>query len=328
MLANSVVGPRPFSSTTFDRGVSAPRRSLMLAVLWHAGSLTDRTPPSRPSPSSEDDPLPGYQGPARVTLLVIDPYLVHAYWEVDPATIPESSHAVLRVYDTTGGASSYFDAPVSLPAKNWYIHLWTPERCYSAELGLIEEGGGFTPLARSNTIQTPRAWPVSAVPAAAPVAAVPVAPAETPQTEPQDSEPTAEPVPQPRESAPSPLPLVAAQQPDSILPSRAQMAPRQGAVPDDIQEPLVAERTEYAPSPPPRIPKPVDAVRLLRARLEQIYASLDRLSRVGEAAESPARGDVPNPSPDANPIEPGDLTQRAEEHFSAGVSSKTPKPPA
>lgn len=216
--------------------------------------------------------MPEYQGPARVTLLVIDPYLVHAYWELDPKTLPDALHAVLRIHDTTREASSYFDLPVSLPAKNWYVHLWTPGRSYYAELGLGEEGGGFTLLARSNVVQTPRAWPVAAAPET-------LAPAT------QDSVPAAEPVPQ--TPAPLPLPLVTAQQPTRAVPSR------------------------------PAIPAPVDAARLLRTRLEAIYALLEWTPRAGERSESPA------PVMKPNPIEPGDLTQLAEEHFSAGVSSKS-----
>jgi hypothetical protein len=233
--------------------------------------------------------LPAYQGPARVTLLVIDPYLVHAYWDVDPAM--ETSPGVLRVYDTTGETSSYFDLPVSLGARNWYIQLWTPERSYYAELGRNEEGRGFSVLARSNTIQTPRAWPaVEMEHWDAPATSEPApaaTPVETPELVLQESPPL--------------LPLVTAPQPDHSQWGSAMRCP--------------------APEPdPPPIPEPIDAPKLLRERLEQIYSTLDWMAPPAEPSKPP---ETPAPSE-----RPADLTKLAEEHFSTGISSKIPKPPA
>ena len=249
--------------------------------------------------------MPAYQGPARVTLLVIDPYLVHAYWDLDPATLPETSPAVLRVYDTTGETATYFDVPLSLPARNWYIHLFTPERSYYAELGLSEESGGFTPWARSNTIHTPRAWPAAVLSPASEGA--PVAPHYE------------APVGQPFRAA--------AALPRGAPPERRLQAER--PAPQTLPETAVSGNTQDHPIiPPARVPEPLDAARILRTRLEAIYASLEWMHPAAETvAETLASEDVPGPSPAANPNEPGDLTQRAEEHFSTGVSSKIPKPP-
>jgi hypothetical protein len=270
-------------------------------VLWHAGSLREPT---------EDDLLPEYQGPARVTLLVIDPYLVHAYWDLDQATLPEASHGVLRVHDTTEEVSSYFDVPVSLGARNWYIHFWTPERSYYAELGLSEQAGDFTSLARSNTIQTPRAWPAVGT------------------------------VTSGQRSEPLPLPLVAAQQ-DSGAQNLSVLEPDSGVQTDIVFEPdsgvhrdsgvqrdtvLPSRDRQGAVFPASGIPEPMDAPRILRTRLEQIYASLEWMFRADRAAELPAPADVPGPPPASGPAAPRDLTQHAEEHFSTGVSSKIPKP--
>ncbi len=255
-----------------------------------------------------------------MTLLVIDPYLVHAYWDLDPATLPETSPAALRVYDTTGETATYFDVPVSLPARNWYIHLFTPERSYYAELGLSEESGGFTPWARSNTIHTPRAWP-AAVPA-------------TPQAEPQETADTLlieyswpEPAP-PHYETPVGQPFrAAAALPRGAPPERRLQAER--PAPQTPPETAVSGNTEDHPIiPPPRVPEPLNAARILRTRLEAIYASLEWMHPPAETvAASLASEDVPGPLPAGNPNEPGDLTQRAEEHFSTGVSSKIPKPP-
>src|SRR5207245_2462389 len=50
-----------------------------------------------------------------------------------------------------------------LHAKNWYVHLWSPGKTYSAELGVNSADREFAPLACSNTIQTPRAWPIAEI---------------------------------------------------------------------------------------------------------------------------------------------------------------------
>jgi hypothetical protein len=249
--------------------------------------------------------LPDYEGPARVTLLVIDPYLVHAYWDVPSAKPAERTQAVLRVHDATSETGGCFEVGVSLAARNRYIQLWTPERSYYAELGLVEEGGGFTPLARSNTIQTPRAWPVAAPPA--------LTPAEAPQMELPEIVPVAEAVEE------APLPLVTAQQ-DSVP-----LQPQTVSQNRDREEAVSAEAP--APSATPRIPEPVDAPTILRTRLQEIYASLDWRPRPRLAGELLTPDKIATRSLASQPHEPGDLTQLAEEHFSAGVSSKPPKPP-
>jgi len=221
--------------------------------------------------------------------------------------LPEASNAVLRLHDTSGGASGYFDVPVSLPARNWYVHLRTPERAYYAELGLSEKDGGFISLARSNTIQTPRAWPMAAVPAAAPLE-VPDS-VSAPELPPPPSEGLKLPL---LDEAPVGQPFrAAAALPRGAPPERRRQAERPAPL---TPEPLVSE----LPAPSPRVPEPVDAAKILRARLEGIYASLERMSPPGVAPKSPA--------PVTTPPQPGDLTQLAEEHFSPGVSSKIPDP--
>ncbi len=112
----------------------------------------------------------------RVVLLPVDPYLVHVYWEVNSKEIDrarylmddtyESSQALLRFYDITDvffdgtNANSSFDVKIDLESKNWYVRLLVPGKSYVVELGLRTTDGGFFLLARSNTADTPRAWPV------------------------------------------------------------------------------------------------------------------------------------------------------------------------
>ena len=104
-------------------------------------------------------------------MLVVDPYLVHAYWEVLPEHLRgvseqvagnrNTAKAVLRFHEIAGAEpreGGWFDVHVDLSARNWYVPLWSPNKRYYVDLGLAMNGR-FAPLARSNPIRTPRAWP-------------------------------------------------------------------------------------------------------------------------------------------------------------------------
>jgi len=103
----------------------------------------------------------------RLVLLAVDPYLVHAYWSVTPEALdqartePEEGRAVLRFFDL--GEESWFDVTIDLRARSTYVRLWAPDKTYFAELGLRGGEHDFISIARSNTVQTARAWPVLAV---------------------------------------------------------------------------------------------------------------------------------------------------------------------
>jgi hypothetical protein len=116
---------------------------------------------SSPRSSQGDDDLPEFCGKPRVTLLAMNSYLIHVYWDFDAATLSDPiPPATLRFHDVTEGSSgSGFDVAVDLPARSWYVPVWSPARSYYVELGWKEEGR-FRPIAKSNTVETPRAWPV------------------------------------------------------------------------------------------------------------------------------------------------------------------------
>jgi hypothetical protein len=69
----------------------------------------------------------------------------------------------LRFYDVTyidfdgTNAHSSFDQPVDLAAGNWYVHLWSCEKTYCADIGARTSTGRFEPACRSNFVHTPRA---------------------------------------------------------------------------------------------------------------------------------------------------------------------------
>ncbi len=101
----------------------------------------------------------------KLVLIAVNPYVVHAYWDVDQRTVPAGkAPAALRFHDLEPGQpESCFDVPVELGAGNWYVHLWSPARTYRAELGFKTVTGEFAALADSNIVQTPRAWPIAEI---------------------------------------------------------------------------------------------------------------------------------------------------------------------
>ena len=137
----------------------------------HAGSLS--TLAEQCSPAPQHELALGY-GRSKVVLLAVDPFHVHAYWELTDADarlvrrrLPRwwSSAApawVLRFYDVTcvdfdgTNAHGYFDIPVQLGARNWFVELWSAEKTYFVELGL-RSGHHFSVACRSNFVNVPRA---------------------------------------------------------------------------------------------------------------------------------------------------------------------------
>ena len=119
-----------------------------------------------PAAPVERGELPGSYGRTKVVAMVVSPYLVHTYWDLAAKDAASGTSGSLRFHDTQSGDS--FDVRVDLAARNWYVHLWSPDKHYSVELGVDHEGA-FAPLARSNPVETPRAWPVAAVERPAPV---------------------------------------------------------------------------------------------------------------------------------------------------------------
>ena len=112
--------------------------------------------------------------PSRIVLMDIDPCRFHAYWEICEgdkqkvlSQLDGSSHLsrlTMRVYDVTyiqfdgNNAHSYFDIKLDRDKGNWYIDLWSSHKSVCAEIGVKSAEGNFYLLARSNFIETPRAF--------------------------------------------------------------------------------------------------------------------------------------------------------------------------
>ncbi|OQX87996.1 MAG: hypothetical protein B6D55_01535 [Candidatus Omnitrophica bacterium 4484_70.2] len=121
----------------------------------------------------DNEELPASYNVTNLTLMVRDPYGIHAYWEITPSSIEEVRKKigeevercayVLRMYDVTykifdgSNANHQFDIEVGPHTNNWYINLWCDNTSYCGEIGLRTPKGEFFPLARSNYITTPSA---------------------------------------------------------------------------------------------------------------------------------------------------------------------------
>jgi hypothetical protein len=199
-----------------------------LRVLFSTGSETIRlnteSSPQEVTVAARD---------ARLLLLAVDPYQIHAYWEVDPGKLDvaktqagEGAHAVLRFYDVAR-MGNWFDVEIQSESRNWYVQLWTPGRSYSAELGFRSVENQFVRVVQSNIVHMPRAWPVVAV---------------------EERFAYVEPPPRPR-PAPEPAPA------------------------DAVVVPPAATRFDETRAAIPPVPKPVDSIEQLQTKLTEIRNS-------------------------------------------------------
>jgi len=260
--------------------------------------------PGLPSLADDGD-LPEWPGPPKVTLLAVDPYLVHVYWDFDLAKLPpDTTAAVLRFYD----AATHFDVDVDLRTRNWYVPLWSPAKTYYADLGAITAAGEFIPLVRSNTIQTPRGWPVAEVEhrfVSGAAASPPSDESVLPQTPPFNSEYSGI-----LETTPH-----AEGSPIAAGPPLAKAEPAVAYSPATGHQPPAS--TVTPPPSEPHIPKPGDPAEILRSRLSEMYEFRQWQPQARSAVESlPAIPPLP-----ASPDLPDDLTAHSERQFSPGLSS-------
>lgn len=125
-------------------------------------------PPRPPRPETERKgghplELPQSYGVDRLVFMVRDPYWIHAYWEVTPATIERARQMlgehwdghrwVLRVQSEVNG--SHFDVDLVHDARSWYIQVPEVNRVYRGMVGILTRSGVFHPFARSNKVTTP-----------------------------------------------------------------------------------------------------------------------------------------------------------------------------
>lgn len=104
----------------------------------------------------------------RIVLLPVEPYLVHAYWDISRDDLSKArrrlgeeygeSQQVLRFLELNDAVSQStidtFDVAIEFSARNWYVPLWSPDKTYRALLGLKTKNNRFFTLARSNIANT------------------------------------------------------------------------------------------------------------------------------------------------------------------------------
>jgi len=118
-------------------------------------------------PDSDYKSLPESYGNTEAALLPRDPNWMFIYWEITDNSkanlakehghdIFEKARHVVRVYDVTSADSSkYFDIPVMIDARNWYISVQDGGRAYCCEVGLVLPDGRFIGIVKTNTVNLP-----------------------------------------------------------------------------------------------------------------------------------------------------------------------------
>ncbi len=193
----------------------------------------------------EPGDLPSSYGRNRLVLLPVDPFLMHVYWDLSSNAPPASgARPILRFHESTSSMdddllqSRPFDVDVNLAASRWYVNLWSPDKVYYADLGWQVDDGTFVPLARSNTVRTPRAWPQPPEVATLPVKTVPESP--------------------PREIVSEPISAgVVAPPPDERTDTRAELPPLEKHPRPDLAVPF--EAAQEIPGEPSRLDTPTPA---------------------------------------------------------------------
>lgn len=114
-----------------------------------------------------DYPLPSRYNQTRIIFMTRDPYWAYAYWEIDEKTVKEIKSDTefeglfLRIHDIKlinfDGTNSnfYFDIPVLLSDRKWYINVPHANSVYIIEL-LYSSKGEKKVITKSNVISTPR----------------------------------------------------------------------------------------------------------------------------------------------------------------------------
>jgi uncharacterized protein len=103
--------------------------------------------------------LPDSYNETKLILLVQNPYWIHAYWEFSAGDRKKfglekgRKDISIRVYHAD--TDDFFDVHVNDSSKSWYFNVPFPNRPYFSEIGILDKGGKFIPIARSNVIMVP-----------------------------------------------------------------------------------------------------------------------------------------------------------------------------
>lgn len=109
----------------------------------------------------------------RLVVMVRDAYWIQAWWEISKSAVERARVAlaqnwhlarpVLRLWeiqqDGTSRAERILvrDIEIDGRANHWYVHVGTPDKTYSVDIGYAASDGRFFCLARGNNVTTPPA---------------------------------------------------------------------------------------------------------------------------------------------------------------------------
>jgi len=113
--------------------------------------------------------LPEGYGSTEAVLLPRDPFWMFTYWEISENTLNrlieeigvdnfEKSKKVIRVYKIgdNGMSDGFFDVPIVLEAKNWYINVSECGKTYECEIGIITPDGRYIGIVKTNKVTLPK----------------------------------------------------------------------------------------------------------------------------------------------------------------------------
>jgi hypothetical protein len=133
----------------------------------------------RPSPRAAlGAPLamPERYGRDYAVLMVRDPYWIHAYWEVTPASVEALRRKLGREWDDhrwvmrvmafppgiepgsaeEGNGEDRYDIDLPYGTQSWYLNVARADHTYRIAIGVLTRSGVFHALVRSNAVRTPR----------------------------------------------------------------------------------------------------------------------------------------------------------------------------
>jgi len=113
--------------------------------------------------------LPNAYGDNKIVLLVRDPQMVMAYWELTPKYLSQkldeaglgeqSVDFILRLYQVDavqGHTIRHYDYPLYTMTRNYYFEVPESGKSYQVDFGVITPSGDFVTLVRSNVVSVPR----------------------------------------------------------------------------------------------------------------------------------------------------------------------------
>lgn len=110
-------------------------------------------------PESNRFPLPEQYNETKIVLLLRDPFWAFAYWDIKAADIEDLKVLFLRVRRPSGESGrvpkrDFFDIPVGLDDRSWYINLPAAGAVYEIDL-IGKNRVGERVLCTSNRISSP-----------------------------------------------------------------------------------------------------------------------------------------------------------------------------